>query len=101
MLFADFLNSKFWFPEFVSRYAWYVTIVVENNNTRNWLQRKLNIFLTTFLKIFLPTALKNCIFKRQKDRNTRTVYVNIGQLYIRTNLFYLYACICNAKWERN
>ena len=26
MLFADFPNSKFWFPEFVSSYAWHVTI---------------------------------------------------------------------------
>ena len=25
MLFADFQNSKFWFPEFVSSYAWHVT----------------------------------------------------------------------------
>ena len=25
MLFADFPNSKFWFPEFVSSYAWHVT----------------------------------------------------------------------------
>ena len=27
MLFADFPNSKFWFPEFVSSYAWHVTRV--------------------------------------------------------------------------
>ena len=27
MLFADFPNSKFWFPGFVSSYAWHVTIV--------------------------------------------------------------------------
>ena len=25
MHFADFPNSKFWFPEFVSSYAWHVT----------------------------------------------------------------------------
>ena len=25
MLFADFPNSKFWFPEFVSSYNWHVT----------------------------------------------------------------------------
>ena len=25
MLFADFPNSKFWFPKFVSSYAWHVT----------------------------------------------------------------------------
>ena len=28
MLFADFLNSKFWFPEFFSRYAWHVTLCI-------------------------------------------------------------------------
>ena len=26
MLFADFPNSKFWFPEFVSSNAWHVTM---------------------------------------------------------------------------
>ena len=26
MLFADFPNSKFWFPEFFSSYAWHVTV---------------------------------------------------------------------------
>ena len=25
VLFADFPNSKFWFPEFVFSYAWHVT----------------------------------------------------------------------------
>ena len=30
MLFADFPNSKFWFPEFVSSYAWLVTLVLQD-----------------------------------------------------------------------
>ena len=49
-------------------------IVVENNNTLNWLQRKLKIFLTKiFWRIFLRN-LKICMFKRQKVRQIGTAY---------------------------
>ena len=38
MLFADFPNSKFWFPEFVSSYAWHVTIHFIKLSTKTYLR---------------------------------------------------------------
>ena len=43
MLFADFPNSKFWFPEFVSSYAWHVIY---------YLYKKCFLFITGGAHIF-------------------------------------------------
>ena len=36
MLFADFPNNKFWFPDFFSSYAWHVTTCKPSQNTVSW-----------------------------------------------------------------
>ena len=36
VLFADFPNSKFWFPEFVSLYAWHVTLERKSGISKLW-----------------------------------------------------------------
>ena len=47
MLFADFPNSKFWFPEFFSSYAWHVTKLISKIDKGQKFQ------LTWFLIFFL------------------------------------------------